>query len=139
MAIATWSPDGKIGGLTIKTLANVKGSTITNGTAYEVGKGKFKAVTKVTVLDVDANDEHYIMVVEANTRAATSTWYEIGTLFAGGAHEVTGRAADDAADEYEIILDNPYDYQVRVTTYILGSTNVGITSSVILYPLSRKH
>jgi len=138
MAIATWSPDGKIAPFEIKASANVKGSTKTSGTAYEVGKGKFRAVTAITVLDVDDSDEHYTMVVEANTRADTSTWYEIGVLFSGGAHETTGRTADDAADEYEIIIDNPYDYQVRVVTYLIGSTDTGITSSVKLYALDRK-
>jgi len=139
MAIATWSPDGKNAPVTLRASATTTGASTKNtDTAVLLGKGKYRVVTDVTVIETAGNDEGYTIVLEANTRAATSTWYEIGTIGHFGAAEVTGRAADDAADEYEIIVDNPYDYQVRVVTYKIGSTPTGITFSVKAYALSDK-
>jgi len=136
MIIATWTPDGKVGPFALKASGALTASA--NGTAYEVGKGKFRIVTAVTAIVVTANTEHYTVVIEANSRAASTVWNEIGVAFSGGAKEVTGRSADDAADEYEIIVDNPYDYQIRVTHYIVGSSDVSITDSVKAYPLDIK-
>jgi len=137
MAIATWSPDGKKGAVDLKTAGLITEET--NETAVYVGKGKFRIVTAITAIEVASNNELYISVIEANTRGATSTYYEIGTLFARGAKEVTDRAADDAADEEEIIIDNPYDYQVRVTTYVVGSISTGINYTVKAYRLLDLH
>jgi hypothetical protein len=138
MAIATWSPDKKIAPLTLKSSAAITNATTKNvETAVEVGKGKMRCVTAVTAINVTGDNDQYLMVLEANTRADTSTFYEIGVLFFGGAKEMTGRSADDAADEYEIIVDNPYDYQVRVVTYVVASSG-SITSSVKAYALDRK-
>jgi hypothetical protein len=138
MAIATWSPDGKIAPTTLKASAALTNATTKNvETAVEIGKGKFRIVTAVTAINVTGDNDQYLMVLEANTRDATSTYYEIGTLFFGGAKEMTGRSADDAIDEYEIIVDNPYDYQVRVVSYIVASSG-SITSSVKAYALDRK-
>lgn len=136
MAIATWPNAARLStGTTLKSSANVTGSTDNPETAVEVGGGRFEIVTTVSAIDVASNDEHYTVVLEANTRDATSTWYEIGVLFAGGAKETTGKAADDAADEYVIDVFNPYDYQVRVRTYLIGSTASGITFGAVAYPL----
>lgn len=137
MAVGTWSPDGKLGAVALKAAGLVTAEA--NETAVEVGKGKMRIVTNITAIEIASNNELYISVIEANTRAATSTWYEIATLFARGAKEVTDRAADDAADEEEIIIDNPYDYQVRVTTYVVGSIDTGINYTVDAYTLLSHH
>jgi len=136
MAIATWPNEGKLGALSLKAAGLVDESD--TETAVEVGKGTFRAVTSITAIEVASNNELYISVIEANTRSATSTWYEIGTLFARGANEVTGRTADDSADAEEIVLDNPYDYQVRVHTYVVGSISTGINYTVDAYPLHNR-
>jgi hypothetical protein len=117
MAYATWSPDGKIGGTTLKSSAALTNATTKNvETAVELDKGQYRIVTDITAITLAGANDFYLMIIEANTRAATSTWYEIGTLFAGGAKELTGRSANDAVDQLEIIIDNPYNYQVRVVT-----------------------
>lgn len=136
MAIGTWSPDGKLGAVELKAAGLVAADA--NGSAVYVGKGKMRIVSNITVIEVASNDEHYTAVIEANTRAATSTWKEIGTLFARGALEITGRAADDAVDEEEIVIDNPYDYQIRVTTYVTGTIATGINFTVNAYGLLAK-
>ena len=137
MAIGTWSPDGKLGAVALKAAGLI--ITETNETAVYVGKGKMRIVTNITAIEVASNNELYISVIEANTRGATSTWKEVLTLFARGAKEVTDRAADDAADEEEIIVDNPYDFNVRVTTYVIGSISTGINYTVDAYRLLDLH
>ena len=136
MAIATWSPDGKLGPVVLKAAGLVAATT--NETAVYVGKGKMRIVTAITAIEVASNNELYISVIEASDRSATTTWREIGTLFARGAKEVTGRTADDSTDEEEIIIDNPYDYNVRVTTYVVGSIATGINYSVNAYYILDK-
>lgn len=136
MAIATWSPDGKLGAVALKAAGLVK--TTTNETAVFVGKGKMRIVTNITAIEVASNNELYIAVLEVNDRNATTTWREVATLFARGALEVTGRSADDAADEEEVIIDNPYDYNIRVTTYVVGSIATGINFTVDAYYILDK-
>jgi hypothetical protein len=138
MGYATWSPDGKIGGTTLKASAALTNATTKNvETAVELGKGKYRIVTDITAMTLAGANDFYLMVLEANTRDATSTYYEIGTLFAGGAKELTGRSANDSVGKLEIIVDNPYDNQVRVVTYIVASAG-SVTASVKAYPLTRK-
>jgi len=136
MAIATWSPDGKLGPVTLKAAGLV--AETTNEDSVFVGKGKTRVVTNITAMEIASNNELYISVIEANDRSATTTWREIATLFARGAKEVTGRTSDDSTDEEEIIFDNPYDYHVRVTTYVVGSIATGINYTAKAYHLLDK-
>lgn len=136
MAIATWPGTGKLGAVALKATGLV--ATTTAETAVEVGKGKMRIESTISAIEVASNNELYIAVLEANTRSATSTWYEIATLFARGAQEVTGRSADDSADAEEVIADNPYDYQVRVKTYVVGSVGTGVNYTVNAYGLLDK-
>lgn len=137
MAIGTWSPDGKLGAVALKAAGLIAASAAE--TAVEVGKGKFRAVSNITAIETASGDEQYIGLIEANTRAATTTWYEIATLFARGASAATGRSGADVADEEEIIVDNPYDYQVRVNTKVVGSVATGINYTVSAYRLLDLH
>jgi len=131
MAYATWINDNKLGPVTL--LASVAETASTASFSnVEVGKGKMRVVTKYTAIDTIGTDEHYTVVLEANTRAVTGTWYEIGTLLSVGAAATTGRSGADTADEVEIIVDNPYDYQVRVRSYMVGATT-SLTYSVLGY------
>jgi hypothetical protein len=130
MAYATWSSDAKLGGVALKAAGLIAADT--NSTAVNVGKGKYRIVTNMTAIEVASNDEHYTIVLEGSSDG--TNFYEIGTLASVGASEITGRAADDTADEVEVIVDNPYDYQVRVTTYVTGTIATGINFTVTAYP-----
>jgi hypothetical protein len=136
--IATWPNDCKLGAYTLKSAALIAADT--TGTSYELGKGKFRVVVTWTACEVDNNNELYNIVLEANTRAATSTYYKIGALGAYGAAEVTGDTADTATSgAYECIIDNPYDYQVRYRVYVNGTMTNGMNFSVIAYPVATKY
>ena len=137
MAIGTWSPDGKLGAVALKAAGLITEDTM--GTAVYFGKGKFRIVTDITVLEIASDDELYFIDIEANTRDATTTWLRVGHLFAGGAKEVTGRTGDDVVDEHEIIIDNPYDYQIRYHIWVVGSVTTGINFTVDAYRLLDLH
>lgn len=135
--VAAWSPDGKLGGVTLKAAGLVAADK--SETAVTIGKGKYRIVLATTAVEIADNDELYVVELEANTLNATSTYYTIATLAVLGALEVTGRDTDSsAAETYEIIVDNPYDYQVRVRTYVNGTVATGVNFSVVAYPLMSK-
>lgn len=135
-AMGTWSPEGKLGAVTLEASA-AHATNDAVGTAVFIGKGKKRIVTDATVVKVSGNNEMYLITLEANTIAATTTYKTIATLFAGGDTSVTGRDTDDVLDSQEIIIDNPYDYQVRVRSNMVGSSP-SITYSVNAYPLGSK-
>ena len=137
LSIATWSPDGKLDGVTLKSSGAV--TTDTTETAVELGKGKYRIVIAITAIDVNAADDLYSIFIDANTRNATSTWYRITPKMCFGHETATGDDDNDAADEYEIIVDNPYDYQLRVTTDVVGTVSTGITYSMVAYRLLSQH
>jgi hypothetical protein len=135
--LATWSPDGKLGAVSLKAAALITADG--TSTAVETGKGKFRIVLTTTAVEAASNDELYVVEIEANTRAATSTWYAIGTVAVLGAAEVTGRESDNAdAGVYEVIIDNPYDYQLRERHYVNGTIATGCNYSVDADPLIDK-
>lgn len=130
--------DCKLGGTTLKAAALI--AVDTSSTAVEIGKGKYRIVTTWTACEVDNNDELYVVAIEANTRAATSTWYEIGIAAVLGDSVATGRDTDQASTgSCEIIVDNQYDYQLRVRTYVNGTVGTGCNFSVVAYPLATKY
>lgn len=135
--VATWSPDCKLGAVALKAAGLEAAST--NSTAVEVGKGKFRAVLTWTACEVDTGDEFYNIVIEANTRAVTGTWKKIASLGCYGCAALTSDTVTPAAGAYEMIVDNPYDYQVRVTSYIRGTFGTGMNYSVDAYPLADKN
>lgn len=135
---ATWPNDCKLGGVTLMASATVTADG--TATAVEIGKGKFRVVSTWTACDTTDNDEIYVLTLEANKRSATSTWYEIGTICLEGDSVATGRDTDSAATgAVEVIIDNPYDYQVRVRKYVNGASPAGLTVAVIAYPLAFKN
>jgi hypothetical protein len=132
-----WPSDVILGGTTLKAAALV--ATDTASTAVYLGKGKFRVVTTWTACEIDNNDELYHVTLEANTRAVTGTWYEIACLAVLGDSVATGRGTDEASTgSKQIIVDNPYDYQVRVNTLVNGTVSTGCNFSVIAYPLGSK-
>lgn len=136
-SVATWSPDGKLGAVSLKAAGLITADG--TETAVIVGKGKYRIVLTTTAVEIASNDEFYLVELEANTSGATSTWYSIGVLACLGALEVTHRDTDTAAAEsYEVIVDNPYDYQVRVRYYVNGAIATGANFTVDAYPLIHK-
>jgi hypothetical protein len=103
-------------------------------TGVELGKGKFKIVTTITAIEVDTTGEAYIIDIEASTRAAPTVWFTLGTAFAGGKADTTKKVVA-AAGTYVTIVENPYDYLVRVTLSVLGSPSTGINFTVDAYPV----
>jgi len=137
LSIATWSPDGKQSGVTLKAAAAVITDTVE--TAVEVGKGKYRLVLAITAIDADTADDLYSIFIDANSRAATTTWKRITPKMCFGHATATGDDYTDAAATYEIIVDNPYDYQLRVTTDVVGTVTTGINYSLIAYRLISQH
>ncbi len=135
---AKWPADNKLGGVTLKAAGLIAADT--NSTAVFLGKGKFRVVTTWTACEVGDGDELYHICLDADTLAAAATYYEIATIAVLGAATPTGRdAADTDGDgSKEIIVDNPYDSNVRVRTCVNGTVSTGCNFSVIAYPLGSK-
>ncbi len=134
--VATWSPDCKLGAVALK--ATGAEATSTTSTAVELGKGKFRIVLTWIACEVDSSNEFYNICLEANTRDATSTYYKIASLGCYGDSSRTADTDTPAAGTYEMIVDNPYDYQVRVRSYIAGTFGTGMDYTVDAYPLVDK-
>lgn len=129
---ATFPTEMNLGGLALKASSAVTASAQSSGVF--VGKGKFRIVTTVTAVDVAGTDELYCIDLEANTAAATSTWFTLATLLSGG-HTTVAKKPTLVAGTYVTIVENPYDYQVRVTTTITAGSTASITFSVDAYPV----
>lgn len=130
--INAWKNDGT----TLKSSGAVTVSG-TAETAVEVGKGDFTVEIDVTAITQGTGSDHALIVVEANTAAATTTWAEIGNLSLGDAGG-TGRAVAIGVDTYTIGVKNQGDYQVRIKTYLVGSTS-SVTFSAVAYPNATKN
>ena len=137
LTIATWSPDGKLGAVALKAASAVTSDT--TETAVEVGKGKFRLVIAITAIDVDTADDLYMVLFEANSRNATTTWSRITPKMAFGHSTATGDSSSDGTDTYEMIVDNPYDYQVRVKTIVVGTVSTGINYTADAYYVISQH
>jgi hypothetical protein len=121
-----------LGGVALKAAGLVAADD--QSTAVIVGKGKFKLVVVISAIEIASNDEYYIIDLEANTAAATSTWFTLATLFAGGATEKVNKP-DGVVGTYVTLVENPYDYQVRVATNVMGTIAAGINFTVDIYPV----
>ena len=130
MAIGTFEPD-KLEGIDLKTAGLVAATA--NETEVYVGGGQFEAKANITAIEVATGDEQYICEIQANSLAATTTWKRIATLFALGADGATGRAADDVVEVNKVVVINPYDNEVRVTTNVAGTIATGINYTVKAY------
>ena len=132
---ATFSTENKLGGITLLAQGLVAASAQSSSTF--LGKGRYRVVTTITAAEIATNDENYVVDLEANTSGATTTWYRLATIYADGAKEITGRAVDATTDTYEVIVDNPYDYQVRVATNVSGTVATGVNVGVVAYPVDK--
>lgn len=124
----------QLGAISLKAAGLVAADT--NHTAVTPNTAAFAVRFAWTACEIASNDELYVVVVEANTAAATTTWTRLGTLFVGGATEVTGGSGDTATSgEYTQGFYNPYGYQVRISTYVNGTIATGINFSADLFPI----
>lgn len=129
-------------GLDLKNGIELKASGLiaadTNSTGVTVGRGLYLCKIAWTAAEIVDNDELYNIVLEANTVAVTGTWDRLGGGFLAGPTEVIGGAGDIAASG-EIVFGvfNPYDYQMRVATYVNGTIATGMNFSVTLYPVNQ--
>jgi hypothetical protein len=121
-----------VGGTTIKAAGLVAASE--QGSGVIAGRGWIEFQTTIAAIEVASNDELYIIDIEANTADTTGTWVRIGTLFAGGAQEFTGRDTDDTTGTITCKLFNPYDYQVRYNVGVVGTIATGINVAISAFP-----
>lgn len=129
-----WTPEAPMGGTELKAAGLVAADT--NHTAVRVGHGPLGVYLAWTAAEIASNDELYIVVLEANTLAETSTWTQIGVVGAFGATEVIGGIADTATSgALKSGFVNPYDYQVRISTYVNGTIATGLNFSASLIPI----
>jgi hypothetical protein len=105
------------------------------GSAVETGKGLFAIEFTVASYVAGTGFDTLVIIVQANTRAATTTWVEIGNLVLGDA---TGRGTELLAVTSAIVpVLNNADYQIRVYAYINGST-VSATVTATVYPFETR-
>lgn len=130
--IAINTPVAGIGGLALKAAGLVASTTAETGVA--VGRGVFEIQIDWTACEIASGDELYIITVEANTKAATSTWTEIGGFRPLGATAKVSSSGDaTAAGSIRQAFNNPGDYQIRVKCWVSGSIASGINYSAKLY------
>lgn len=140
MANTAWGaqyPKWSIGPVSLWTAANT--TTTANGTAATAGQGLYLIKIVASALEIASNDEIYGISVQANTVAASSTWYEIGRLTLG-CLEKNGVGTDDIADTFWIGVYNPYDYQIRIRTVVAGTIDTtGINFTADMYPVATRN
>jgi hypothetical protein len=131
-----YTPEAMIGGIALKAAGLVAADT--NHDAVRVGHGPFCIRAAWTAAEIASNTELYIVVVEANTLAATDTWTQIGVLLVAGATEVIGGIADAAASgAVKGGFVNPYDNQIRLRTYVNGDIATGFNFSADAFPIEN--
>ena len=135
MSLATFGLDYGSGGIALKAAALVAADTAE--TAVFLGRGWSAMRIVWTACEIASNDELYNVVFQANTAAATSTYYDLGNI-CFGATEVTGGMDDSpATGEIWLAIFNPYDYQVRVNTKVSGTIATGMNFAIDAYPLTH--
>jgi hypothetical protein len=105
------------------------------GSAVEVGRGDFDLAISASLDDTGVGFDVGLIIIQANTLAAKTTWTEIGNLCLGDA---TGRGTSLLTVTDAVIgCKNCGDYQIRAYGYMQGSTTI-MTATVKAYPRRRK-
>lgn len=131
-----YTPESMNGAISLKAAGLIAADTA--HTEVEVGHGPFCVRAEWTANEIASNDELYIVVVEANTLAAPTTWTQIGVLLVTGATEVIGGIADGAAaGSVKQGFNNPYDDKIRLKTFVNGSLATGFNFFADLYPIEN--
>lgn len=105
----------------------------TNTTGVEVGKGKFVVVITTTAIHQESGFDNVSFWVEANTKAATTTYTQLACLPIGDATGVGVAIGSTGVGSFPVYINNPYDYQIRLNVDVLGSTD-SVTYSAKIYP-----
>lgn len=122
------------GGQTL--LASTQFTADAQGAAITVGKGLYHVVFNLTAEDTAIDDTNAgIAYVQANTVAAATTWVEIGCIPFRAASSGGAGGGVAAVGAHSIVVDNPYDHQLRVAFEAIGSPD--ITFSATIYPVIR--
>jgi hypothetical protein len=120
---------------------NLRASTLITasaaGTAAYVGMGTFIARLILIAIEVDSSNEGMFVDIQANTKAATSTWYDIARIGMFGDTVATGANADSTLGTYVQGIVNPYDHQLRVYTNIVGTIGTGFDYTLDIYPMRK--
>jgi hypothetical protein len=133
-AIVINTPVAPIGGVALKAAGLVAATTAE--TAVLLDGGAFAVQIDWTAAEIASADELYIITVEANTRAATTTWTEIGGFRALGATAKTASSGDaNATGSIRQGFYNPKDYQVRIKTWVSGTIATGLNFSAKAFPI----
>jgi hypothetical protein len=129
------TPKAAIGGLELKAAGLI--ATTTAGTGVMMDSKAFTVQLDWTAIDIDGNNELYIITIEANTRAATTTWTEIGGFRPLGATEVVASSGDvTATGSIRQAFWNPKDYQVRYKVWVAGAgVSTGLNFALKAYPI----
>lgn len=106
-------------------------TTSTPTTGVEMGKGLYAIDVAVTAIHQESGFDIVVFWVEANTKAATSTYEQLAGLPIGDA---TGTGVALSTGTFPIYVYNVRDNAIRLNVKVLGSTD-SITYSARIYPL----
>jgi len=124
-----------IGGQSLASGASVTGDAIV-GSPVVVGKGLMAVVLTVTGYSGGSGFDLINLRIQANSRAAATTWYDIGEVTFGDATAIG--EARTSADAIVIPVLNESDYQIRLFSYIQGSATAA-TVTADVYPIPTKN
>lgn len=131
--IVAQTPTALMGGVALKAAGLVAATTAE--TAILAGHGWMTVQMDWTAAEIASNDEYYLITIEANTLAATTTWTRIGILEFLGAVEKTIEGDATATGTTRASFFNSKNYQIRVKTWVAGTIATGINFSAKAYPI----
>ena len=124
-----------IGAIVLKAAGALTASTA--GTAVTLDRTQFDVDINWSAIDISSTDELYLVTIEANTQAAPTVWTVIAHAMCIGATAKVASSGDaTATGQMRLGVDNPYDYQVRIHTWISGTTpSINFTANA--YPIKN--
>lgn len=135
MAWQTQQISFPVGGQSIAAAAAVTADAIV-GSAVTVGKGLMNVVFTVSGFTGGTGFDLINLRIQANSRAATTTWADIGEVTLGDATAI-GDARTSLTGAVVPVL-NESDYQIRVFSYVQGSATAA-TVTADVYPVATKN
>ena len=120
-----------IGGQSVAAAASVTSDAIV-GSAVTVGRGLLAWVLTVASYVGGSAFDLINLRLQANTRAATTTWADIGDITFGDATAIG--EARTSASAIVLYAHNEADYQVRLYSYVQGSA-VSAVVTCDIYPM----
>ena len=134
MAVGVHGIDFGSGGVVLKAAGLVAADTAETGVF--LGRGWHVINLVWTACEAATNDEFYNVQFQANTAAATSTWLDLPNVAFGDTLLLGGAAETSATGDMAFAIFNPYDYQVRVNTWVTGTIATGMNFAVTAYPIN---